>query len=98
MTQAPQEVHALAGAVNQLLSAVRRSLGQEKRFLNDAAHPLRTPLAGLISQTELALAEASPQALRERLVERGIAFARARAWSEVVLSYEAILQEAVAAR
>jgi two-component system sensor histidine kinase TctE len=67
LTQAPQEVHALAGAVNQLLSAVRRSLGQEKRFLNDAAHQLRTPLAGLISQTELALTETDPQALRERL-------------------------------
>ncbi|PIY29483.1 MAG: histidine kinase [Comamonadaceae bacterium CG_4_9_14_3_um_filter_60_33] len=67
MTQAPQEVHALAAAVNQLLSTVRRSLGQEKRFLNDAAHQLRTPLAGLISQTELALAEKEPQALRERL-------------------------------
>ncbi len=67
MKQAPQEVHALAGAVNQLLSAVRRSVSQEKRFLNDAAHQLRTPLAGLISQTELALAERDPQALRERL-------------------------------
>ncbi|HSO46202.1 MAG TPA: sensor histidine kinase [Rhodoferax sp.] len=69
MTQAPQEVHALAAAVNHLLSAVRRSLGQEKRFLNDAAHQLRTPLAGLISQTELALAETEPQALRERLTK-----------------------------
>jgi len=69
MTQAPQEVHALAAAVNQLLSAVRRSLGQEKRFLNDAAHQLRTPLAGLISQTELALAEHDPQALHERLAK-----------------------------
>jgi two-component system sensor histidine kinase TctE len=69
MTEAPQEVHALAGAVNQLLSAVRRSLGQEKRFLNDAAHQLRTPLAGLISQTELALTETDPQALRERLAK-----------------------------
>jgi len=67
LTQAPQEVHALAAAVNQLLSAVRRSLGQEKRFLNDAAHQLRTPLAGLISQTELALSETDPQALRLRL-------------------------------
>jgi two-component system sensor histidine kinase TctE len=67
LTQAPQEVHALAGAMNQLLSAVRRGLGQEKRFLNDAAHQLRTPLAGLISQTELALSETDPQALRARL-------------------------------
>jgi two-component system, OmpR family, sensor histidine kinase TctE len=69
MTQAPQEVHALAAAVNQLLSAVRRSLSQEKRFLNDAAHQLRTPLAGLISQTELALTESDPQALQERLTK-----------------------------
>jgi two-component system sensor histidine kinase TctE len=67
LTQAPQEVHALAMAVNQLLSAVRRSLSQEKRFLNDAAHQLRTPLAGLISQTELALTESDPHALRARL-------------------------------
>jgi two-component system sensor histidine kinase TctE len=67
MTQAPQEVYALAGAVNQLLAAVRRSLGQEKRFLSDAAHQLRTPLAGLISQTELALQEADPKALHDRL-------------------------------
>jgi two-component system sensor histidine kinase TctE len=67
LTQAPQEVHALATALNQLLSAVRRGLGQEKRFLNDAAHQLRTPLAGLISQTELAMAERDPQALRDRL-------------------------------
>lgn len=69
LTQAPQEVRALANALNQLLSAVRRSLGQEKRFLNDAAHQLRTPLAGLISQTELALAETDPTALRDRLTK-----------------------------
>jgi two-component system sensor histidine kinase TctE len=69
LTQAPQEVRALATALNQLLSAVRRSLGQEKRFLNDAAHQLRTPLAGLISQTELALTETDPAALRDRLTK-----------------------------
>jgi two-component system sensor histidine kinase TctE len=69
LTQAPQEVYSLAEAVNQLLAAVRRSLGQEKRFINDAAHQLRTPLAGLISQTELALTERDPQALQERLAK-----------------------------
>jgi len=69
MTQAPQEVHSLVNAVNHLLTTLRRSLSQEKRFLNDAAHQLRTPLAGLISQTEMALQETDPQALQQRLAK-----------------------------
>ncbi len=74
MAQAPQEVHALAGALNQLLATVQRSLTQEKRFLSDAAHQLRTPLAGLISQAELAVQEVqaasgAPEGLRERLLK-----------------------------
>lgn len=73
LNEAPQEVHSLATTINELLASLRRSLSQEKRFLNDAAHQLRTPLAGLISQSELALQETDPQALRERLqkVNRG---------------------------
>jgi two-component system sensor histidine kinase TctE len=69
MTQAPQEVHSLATALNHLLTTLRRSLSQEKRFLNDAAHQLRTPLAGLISQTELAMQEREPEALQQRLLK-----------------------------
>ncbi len=69
LAQAPQEVHSLALAVNQLLDAVRRSLSQEKRFVNDAAHQLRTPLAGLVSQTELALNESEMTAVKDRLVK-----------------------------
>jgi two-component system, OmpR family, sensor histidine kinase TctE len=67
LQQAPQEVHSLAGAVNQLLATVQRSISQEKRFVNDAAHQLRTPLAGLQTQLDLALTENDPQALQERL-------------------------------
>jgi two-component system sensor histidine kinase TctE len=69
MAQAPDEVHSLATALNQLLTTLRRSLTQEKRFLNDAAHQLRTPLAGLISQTELAMQEKEPEALQKRLAK-----------------------------
>jgi two-component system sensor histidine kinase TctE len=76
LTQAPREVHALADAVNRLLAAVRRSMQQEKRFLNDAAHQLRTPLAGLKGQLELALAETDPQALQARLVKVNAAVER----------------------
>jgi two-component system sensor histidine kinase TctE len=65
---APPEVGALAGAVNELLGQVQHSLATQRRFISDAAHQLRTPLAGLKSQAELALAEASDPALRQRLL------------------------------
>ncbi len=68
-TQAPGEVHALVQAINGLLGEVARSVQQEKRFLNDAAHQLRTPLAGLISQVELAQRQTSDPALAQRLAK-----------------------------
>ncbi len=64
---APPEVSALAGAVNELLGQVQQSLATQRRFISDAAHQLRTPLAGLKSQTELALDAATDPALRQRL-------------------------------
>ena len=65
--RAPEEVQALTAALNKLLQAVRESVGQQQRFISDAAHQLRTPLAGLKSQTELALREATDPSLRARL-------------------------------
>ncbi|HEX6705638.1 MAG TPA: sensor histidine kinase [Albitalea sp.] len=64
---APQEVRALAKAINSLLAEVQESVSSQKRFISDAAHQLRTPLAGLKSQTELALHETSDPALKARL-------------------------------
>ena len=68
-TQAPGEVQALVQAINGLLGEVARSVQQEKRFINDAAHQLRTPLAGLISQVELAQRQTADPALAERLAK-----------------------------
>jgi two-component system sensor histidine kinase TctE len=67
LDSAPLEVRDLAAAVNTLLAEVQASVAQQRRFVNDAAHQLRTPLAGLKGQTELALAEARDPALRARL-------------------------------
>lgn len=67
LTTAPREVHALLTAINRLLASVARNMVQEKRFINDAAHQLRTPLAGLISQTDLALQEEEPELIKARL-------------------------------
>ncbi|MBP7581843.1 MAG: sensor histidine kinase, partial [Vogesella sp.] len=48
-------------AINSLLDEVHSQVAQQRRFIADAAHQLRTPLAGLKSQTELVRTE-----LRER--------------------------------
>ncbi len=64
---APQELRSLAQAINDLLESVRHNVQGQRRFISDAAHQLRTPLAGLKSQSELALAEAPPGPLTTRL-------------------------------
>jgi two-component system sensor histidine kinase TctE len=54
---APEEVGPLVGAINDLLARLDRSIGAQKHFLADAAHQLKTPLAGLRMQAELAQRE-----------------------------------------
>jgi two-component system, OmpR family, heavy metal sensor histidine kinase CusS len=53
---------------NALMDRLQQAYGQLEAFNADVAHELRTPLANLIGQTELALSrERSPDALRETL-------------------------------
>ena len=67
INDAPPEVRSLALAMNSLLVEVNHNVVAQKRFISDAAHQLRTPLAGLKSQTELALLDAKDPALQARL-------------------------------
>ncbi len=67
LRSAPTEVRDLAAALNTLLAAVHESVVRQRRFISDAAHQLRTPLAGLKGQAELALREATDPALHARL-------------------------------
>jgi two-component system sensor histidine kinase TctE len=55
---APEEVSPLVDAINGLLARLDRSISAQKHFLADAAHQLKTPLAGLRMQAELAQREA----------------------------------------
>ena len=50
----PDEVAPLVGAINELLTRLDQSIRTQKQFLADAAHQLKTPLAGLRMQAELA--------------------------------------------
>ena len=54
---APEEVSPLVAAINDLLARLDRSIAAQKHFLADAAHQLKTPLAGLRMQAELAQRE-----------------------------------------
>jgi two-component system sensor histidine kinase TctE len=53
----PEEVIPLVAAINDLLARLDRSIGVQKHFIADAAHQLKTPLAGLRTQAELAQRE-----------------------------------------
>jgi len=52
---APQEVEPLVAGLNDLFGRLRKSIDHERRFTADAAHELRTPLAAVRAQAEVAL-------------------------------------------
>ncbi|HZH05288.1 MAG TPA: ATP-binding protein [Lautropia sp.] len=63
----PEEIAPLVTAFNDLLMRLDENIGAQKRFIGDAAHQLKTPLAGLRTQAELALKEGDPEGLRSSL-------------------------------
>jgi len=65
--EAPQEVRPLIHAMNDLLARLGIAISAQQRFIADAAHQLRTPIAGLKTQTELALRESHPDKVHDTL-------------------------------
>ncbi|HJW04146.1 MAG TPA: sensor histidine kinase [Azospira sp.] len=51
----PAEIGPLVDELNHLLSRLDNSLAAQRNFVSDAAHQLRTPMAALQAQAELAL-------------------------------------------
>ena len=74
----PLEVAPLVSSVNDLLTRLKDSIATQKRFLADAAHQLKTPLAGLRMQADLAQREAfNAEELKRSLKQIGRSSMRA---------------------
>jgi two-component system sensor histidine kinase TctE len=65
--RAPDETRPLIAALNGLLEQLAAANRNQQRFLANAAHQLRTPLAGLQAHTEVALSLPLPEACRAQV-------------------------------
>jgi two-component system sensor histidine kinase TctE len=63
----PREVRHLVVAINHFLDRLRTSVEAMQTFIADSAHQIRTPLASLRAQMELAADEPDPEARRQFL-------------------------------
>jgi two-component system sensor histidine kinase TctE len=66
---APHEIGALVHAINELLGQLQGAMSAQNRFIANAAHQLRTPLAGIKTQADFALRQTDPAMLRHALLQ-----------------------------
>ncbi|HXD40457.1 MAG TPA: sensor histidine kinase [Ramlibacter sp.] len=82
----PYEVVPLVEAVNHHIADHRHLLAEQGRFLADASHQLRTPLAIMMTQAGYALREHDPEVLRETLRAIVTQLGRSRRLSDQLLA------------
>jgi two-component system sensor histidine kinase TctE len=107
--QVPEEISPLVGSLNDMLARLSQTIDMQKRFIADAAHQMKTPLAGMRMQSELALRQedageihrsleqlAKSSESATRLVNQLLALARAENQPHAGLAFERIDLAAVA--
>lgn len=67
--QVPEEITPLVHSLNDMLERLSQTIQMQKRFIADAAHQLKTPLAGMRMQSELALRQDSQEEIHKSLLQ-----------------------------
>ena len=101
--QVPEEISPLVGSFNDMLERLGETVEMQKRFIADAAHQMKTPLAGMRMQSELALRQVDPLEIHRsleqlatssesatRLVNQLLALARAENQPQAGLAFDEI--------
>ncbi|WP_406868395.1 heavy metal sensor histidine kinase [Paraburkholderia fungorum] len=68
----PVELHDIAGPVNRMLDRLQRAFAQLSQFSSDLAHDMRTPLANMISASEITLSRERSTEEYEALIDSNI--------------------------
>jgi two-component system sensor histidine kinase TctE len=101
--QVPEEISPLVGSLNDMLERLSQTIDMQKRFIADAAHQMKTPLAGMRMQSELALRQVDGDEIHRsleqlakssesatRLVNQLLALARAENQPHAGLAFEQV--------
>jgi len=75
----PSEISPFVGSINRMLARIEVAMEQQRRFVADAAHELRSPLTALSLQAENLALHEMPPATRSRLDAMQSGLLRARA-------------------
>ena len=81
----PEEAASFVAAINRLLGRVNKLIAQQRRFIADAAHELRSPLTALSVQARNLEQAASLEKMRERVAPLKAGIERARHLTEQML-------------
>jgi two-component system, OmpR family, sensor kinase len=90
----PLEVGLFVSAINRLITRVNRLLEQQRRFIADAAHELRSPLTAIALQAKNVENAGSLETVRERMLALRGGIQRAQRLSEQLLNLARIEAEA----
>ncbi len=95
--EVPSEVRPLVRTINELMRDISREHASRQRFVADAAHQLRTPLATLRVQLELALREKDAERQHQALASAVTVLSRTSHLIHRLLTLSRVDQEAEAA-